>query len=162
MKHTSNKPSRKYGGIFQPMEATVAELAWAAGFIDGEGCISVVRQTYQKKTRRDYYIRLRLQVVQNDLASLQHLQMVLGVKSSINSIGWRPSQTRPIYTYLVDGRHVISALEKLEPFLYRKRHQALACFDLWREGKMGVRTSRISQEIWNIREYYLKRLQRMK
>jgi hypothetical protein len=42
------------------------------------------------------------------------------------------------------------------------RCQARACFDLWCEGKMGVRTGKVPQEIWDIREYYLKRLQRMK
>lgn len=158
MKHTSNKPVLNVDVI----DANLFDLAWAAGFIDGEGCISAVKQTYQKKTRRDYYIRLRLQVVQNDLASLEHLKKVLGVQSSINKLGWKPSQTRPIYTLLIDGGHAIGALEKIEPFLVRKKHQARACFDLWREGKMGVRTASVSQEIWEIREYYLKRLQRMK
>lgn len=158
MKHTSNKQDHND----DVLNAKLVELAWAAGFIDGEGCISVVRQTYQKKTRRNYYIRIRLQVVQNDLACLQRLQKVLGVRSSINQMGWKPSQTRPIYSLLIDGRHAIGALEIIEPFLVRKKHQARACFDLWREGKMGVRTPNVSQELWEIREYYLKRLQRMK
>ena len=169
MKHTSTKQNFVSDTVCQPLDGkkempagNLAELAWAAGFIDGEGCISVVKQIYQKKTRRNYYIRLRLQAVQNDLASLQHLQRILGVRGAINQIKWYPSQTRPIYTFLVDGRHAIEALEKIEPFLIRKRHQARACFDLWREGKMGVRTGQVPQEIWDIREYYLKRLQRMK
>lgn len=142
----------------------VAELSWAAGFIDGEGCIGAVRQRYKCKTKRSYYIRLRLGVSQNDLATLQRLQKILGVPSVIAQLKWFPSQTRPIYVYQVDGRHVIRALEQIEPFLVRKRHQARTCFEFWQEGKMGIRTGPkgISDEIWNIREYYLKRLTRMK
>lgn len=143
--------------------ARVAELAWAAGFVDGEGCISTVRQTYRNKGRRDCF-RLRLQIAQNDLASLHHLQKILGVRSNIAQVKWNTAQNRPIYSLIIDGRHVIGALLQIEPFLVRKRHQARACFDLWEQGWMGVHPgpNGIPDDIWALREHYFKRLQRMK
>lgn len=142
--------------------ARIAELGWAAGFVDGEGCITAVRQKYKNPNHRG--IRLRMHVGQNDLASLQRLQRILGVKSHINQVKWNASQTRPIYSLNLDGRHALEALYMLEPFLYRKQHQARTCFELWEHGKMAERPGRrgVSQEVWEIREYYLKRLQRMK
>lgn len=140
----------------------IAELGWAAGFVDGEGCISAVRQKYKNPKYRA--IRLRMQVGQNDLASLQRLKNILGVKCHINQVKWNATQTRPIYTLNVDGRHALEALYMLEPFLYRKKHQARTCFELWEHGRMDERPGRrgVSEEVWEIREYYLKRLQRMK
>jgi hypothetical protein len=142
--------------------ARIAELGWAAGFVDGEGCISAVRQKYNNPKYKG--IRLRLHVGQNDLASLQRLQEILGVKSYINPVKWNATQTRPIYQLNVDGRHALEALYMLEPFLFRKKHQARACFELWENGRMAERPGRkgVAPEVWEIREYYLKRLQRMK
>lgn len=142
--------------------ARIAELGWAAGFVDGEGCITAVRQKYKDPKHRG--IRLRMHVGQNDLASLQHLQKILGVKSYINEVKWNPTQTKPVYSLNIDGRHALEALYKLEPFLYRKKHQARVCFQLWEHGRMDDRPGRrgVSPEVWAIREYYLKRLQRMK
>ena len=34
-------------------EVSPLGLAWAAGFMDGEGCISIPRQTYSDPARRD-------------------------------------------------------------------------------------------------------------
>lgn len=140
----------------------IAELGWAAGFVDGEGCITAVRQKYKNPKHRG--IRLRMHIGQNDLASLQHLQRILDVKSYINQVKWNSTQTRPVYALSIDGRHALEALYILEPFLYRKKHQARACFELWEHGKMDERPGRrgVSPKVWAIREYYLKRLQRMK
>ncbi len=161
--HSSTLPRQSIQDALEECPARIADLAWSAGFVDGEGCISAVRQTYKDPSRRACF-RFRLQVAQNDLASLQRLQKILGVRSNIAQVKWNTAQNRPIYSLIVDGRHVIGALLMLEPFLFRKKFQARACFDLWEKGWMGVHPGPkgIPEHIWEVRESYFKRLQRMK
>jgi len=143
--------------------ALIADLGWAAGFIDGEGCISAVWQRYKDPTRRTC-IRIKLQVAQNDYSSLRRLQNILGVQSEIVQLKRTQAQNRPVYSLNFDTRHAIGALLKVAPFLHRKKMEAETCFQLWVEGMMGVRfgPKPIPEEIWAIREKYLLKLQRLK
>lgn len=141
----------------------LADLAWAAGFVDGEGCISIVKQTFKDPKRRPIY-RVRVQVAQSDLGVLKKLQKILGVQSSIAEIKWRSDQNEWAYSLIIDGRHAMGALLLLEPFLRRKKHQARACFDFWEQCQMGVHPGPrgMPEDVWKTREEYFKRLKRMK
>lgn len=160
--HPNILPRRALQDALSDPPDRLADLAWAAGFVDGEGCISIVKQTFQGKRRPIY--RVRLQVAQSDLGVLQKLQKILGVQSSIAEIQWRADQNDWAYSLNIDGRHAMGALLLLEPFLRRKKHQARACFDFWEECQMGVHPgpNGMPEEIWKTREEYFKRLKRMK
>ena len=140
-----------------------ANLAWAAGFVDGEGCVSIVKQTFKDPKRRPIY-RVRLQVAQSDLGVLKKLQNILGVQSSIAEIKWRSDQNEWAYSLIIDGGHAMGALLLLEPFLRRKKHQACACFDFWEQCEMGVHPGPrgMPEDVWKTREECFKRLKRMK
>ena len=85
------------------------QLAWAAGFIDGEGCIRC-------RPREGLY-RVRLAVAQNESQPLLLLQYCFGG----NVIKGKTTQ---VYIWEFNGVDVINALEELVPFLVTKKEEA--------------------------------------
>jgi len=93
----------------------VSELAWAAGFFDGEGCTSVL------KASRDRYAYMRLSVSQKYPEVLERFKAALGHGSIYKS------KTRSVYSLDVyKNERVIDVLNQLWPYLSeRKKQQAL-------------------------------------
>ena len=91
------------------------ELAWAAGFFDGEGCTSVL------KTARDKYAYVRLSTSQKYPEVLERFQRAVGHGSIYKA------KTREIYSLDVyKNERVMDVLNRLWPFLSeRKKQQAL-------------------------------------
>lgn len=96
------------------------DLAWAAGFIDGEGCILINRRTrVQDRIHPEH--ALTLEVGQLDPLPLNKLQVLFG-----GTVRRRPDKRtkRASYVWVVRSRMAYEALVKLLPFLTNKRHQA--------------------------------------
>jgi hypothetical protein len=136
-------------------------LAWAAGFIDGEACISVVTQL---KPDRRATSRVRLQIVQNHLPVLAHLQAVLGGSGRIHEIQRTTRHNRQLYTLLLDGARAAVAISRVAPYLVRKKQEAevllnsLSCcwFGVY-PGPNGY-----PPYVWEARRRLQVKLQRMK
>ena len=97
---------------------TQTDIAWAAGFIDGEGCVSTpVRM--RSRNRRDY--SLALYVGQVDPRPLLRLRAYFG-----GEVVPRTSRNggRPIFMWRVTGNTAEVALRVLLPFLMVKEEQA--------------------------------------
>jgi hypothetical protein len=92
-------------------------VAWAAGFIDGEGCIAIVRR--QRVGEHAYY-SLQISVSQRDKAPLLFLQHLFGGQI----IQTRPSRGLPQWKYALHTRAAYQALVELRPRLLLKRAQA--------------------------------------
>jgi hypothetical protein len=94
---------------------TETELAWSAGFFDGEGTTSVL------KAKRDKYSYIRMQVTQKNADTLERLQTALGGLGRIYK-----GKTRDIYSWNVYKQEdVLHCLTLLWPFLCRdKKEQA--------------------------------------
>jgi hypothetical protein len=100
------------------MSPSVTELAWAAGFFDGEGSTCLCNNS------------LRLQVSQNELEPLERFRVAVGV-GKINR-RWRTNgfKDRWNYMYWVGGANAKTALDLLWPYLSSiKRRQALKAFN---------------------------------
>jgi hypothetical protein len=138
------------------------QLAWAAGFIDGDGCVTAVWQTHPGGATPS--VRIRVIIVQNDHHTLHVLQHYLGERGALNVLKRQPNQNRQPYQLQYDGRHAIAVLTKIRPFLVRKAAEADACQSLFKEGALdkcpGPKGH--SPEIIERREYWVKRLRRMK
>lgn len=142
------------------------DLAWAAGMVDGEGSITVVRQAYQPDkngNKRNPTLRLKLVIVQNDWATLDRLQRIIGGQSHLNDLPWNESQNRRCYQLQFDGVHALKAINKLAPYLYRKKQHMWAANQFWKEGQMGARPGRrgLSPAIISIREKWVSRLRKL-
>lgn len=95
---------------------TDVELAWAAGFIDGEGCITT-RVRRKKRTTRSY--DLLLTVGQVNPEPLRRLEAMFGGSTTI-----RPTQRRPLHVWRVANNRAAEALRAMRPFLVGKAIQA--------------------------------------
>lgn len=107
-----------------PPRLPLAEArTYAAGFFDGEGCVSIVRQK-KKQSRRGYVYRLVTSITQNHLGSLIDFQHLAGVEGRIYQISRQGSSNRDSFTLNYDGQAAADLLTNLAPFLYRKRDEA--------------------------------------
>lgn len=137
-------------------------LAWCAGFLDGDGCVSITKQ--QMPGRKNLTYRLRLTLVQNCLETLNVFQAAIGEKSFVTTQGPKLEHNRQIYSLIYDGQHALAALNKLEPYLVRKRMSAIAARMFWVDGRMGTLPGPkgFDMGVWRTREYWFNKLRRMK
>ncbi|MTI62272.1 MAG: endonuclease [Methylophaga sp.] len=138
------------------------EMAWAAGFVDGEGCICIARQTY--KDRPNVSHRLKLTVTQNNYEVLSELQGIIGEPSFISMLTRTEKMNRNSYALVYDSKHALSAIRKLKPFLRRKQFEADAAEKMWEEGMMGKRPGMKGwpPEVYQTREKWARKITRLK
>jgi len=99
-------------------------LAWAAGFIDGEGCIGV----YSVGANRTSYA-LKLAVEQTDRRPLDMLAEILGV-GRVAPVARKPRHgCRPTWRWNCYAGEAADALAALHEFLILKRDQATAALE---------------------------------
>lgn len=137
-------------------------LAWAAGFLDGEGCISLSR-TVQPGRKNPTY-RPRVDVCQNDREVLVYLRDVLAEDAGLYVNRWQPGHNRQVYTLVYDGIHALQALAKLLPHLRRKDIEAEVLLSYPERGWMGVHPGPhgYPQEVWAERERIYRKLRKLK
>lgn len=126
--------------------------AWCAGFLDGEGCVTLARVRRTCGNRVNY--RARVHVPQNCLQTLLTFRDRVSEKCVLGQLPDRASYTRPIFHLAYDGIHAYRLLQKLRPYLVRKADEADVLFEYYRVGQptrhfgpKGVPT-----DIWRARE----------
>ena len=122
------------GGIAKP----AFSLAWAAGFVDGEGCISIFKQRYRDPKRKLSY-RLGFCIMQNDLEVLEHFRVGMGITEPIYKVKRRPQHSRQVYTLICSGKNALRLITTLLPFLVRKREEAQTAVAYWEDCMGGKR-----------------------
>ena len=106
----------------QLMTFSETDLAWAAGFIDGEGSIGLYPCARRDKYHHKYFF-LRLSVANTDIRCLRRLQRMFGGSINRTNHNNRPEQ-RPCWTWYCQSKKCADALERLLPFLLSKKEQA--------------------------------------
>ena|SRR5689334_17939432 len=94
-----------------------ADVAWAAGVIDGEGCISI---HYSGSERRPHQLYITLQVGMTCYPTLLRLQSILGV----GTITERKDQTSRFWQMMMTHMSAETAIRKIYPYLFTKKRQA--------------------------------------
>ncbi len=109
------------------------DLAWAAGFFDGEGYIGT--------SARGPWIKIQVTIAQIDRVVLDRFMAIMGHGSVTGprSVTNRPKQ-KPIYTYYAYGfeqcQHMTCLLwQYLSPIKRRQCVQALQAFVAYRAGR---------------------------
>lgn len=110
------------------------ELAWAAGFIDGEGCFGFY--TYTQRSKPTLYGMLKLDVSQANREPLDRLQKALGVGHVTGPHKRKNPKWAPIYHLQVYGIvDILIVVEALSPWLCSiKRTQvadAITAYNAW-------------------------------
>lgn len=138
------------------------DLAWAAGFFDGDGCIAIARQRH-----KDYETithRLKVIVTQNNLEVLKELQVILNENGFITHAPRIQTANRQSYSLGFDGRHGLNVIRKLRPYLRRKSLEASAVLAMWEQGSMGRHPGRKGwpPEVYKIREQWAQKISKLK
>lgn len=136
------------------------EIAYLAGFFDGEGCIQInkvgteLAKRYNKNGR--YY--LMVSVNQVNPAPLEILQ-----KSYNGTIGPHAEKTstkRKTWVWRVQGKHADKFLEDILPYLLVKKEEALVALQFretfWPNGRKHRNLPLTDEEISKREEYRLK------
>lgn len=93
---------------------TETDYAWAAGFVDGDGCISL----YLHSGVRHKYANVAVIVVQKDISPLEHFKVVFGVD---NKIGVTRRGKHTYFRLSINGQSAKPVLEKMLPYLVLKK-----------------------------------------
>lgn len=131
------------------MEPT--ELAYAAGYIDGEGCLTLLAQEQNSRTRR-LSLRPILIVSGTDERALLHLQQLFGGRRHTQ---FRAAPQRPCHFWSLVGDELGTCLLAIRPYLWVKGEQAgllLRMLEL-RRGRTGPRTPDEEQQALRLQIY---------
>lgn len=104
-------------------------IAWAAGFVEGEGYIGFVPQIINGVN----YPRLKFNVVQVYREPLDKLVEVLQVGKVRGPYGPYSGNRQPHYQYNISNQSAVEALEKMMPYLFQKGEQAKLAIEKYKE-----------------------------
>ena len=106
-------------------------LAWAAGFLDGDGFITIQNRTtkYKDKVYTGHY--LRVGACQANIVPLEELQKLFGGSIRPKNSGPNPDNynRKPQWMWTLSTKEASEALHQLLPFLVHKRQVALLALD---------------------------------
>ncbi len=144
----------------QPVKCSVE---WAAGFADGEGCISIFKQRYRNLRRKTSY-RLGFCITQNHWLTLESFRLSAEITQTLGKVKPRPGLTRQVYTLNLTGKSALRLITLLYPFLVRKQLEAEAAFDYWQEAMGGKNPGRKgwSADVIAKREHYFQKMKALK
>lgn len=114
------------------------QLAYIAGFIDGEGCISLAK--------RGKYITPSLQISNTDYDILEWIGGFYGLKVYDKIADRRPTR-KPSYRLAVFGDKAIQILKDILPYLRVKKEQAEVVLGLNRAASQRDSLGRLSRSI---------------
>jgi hypothetical protein len=113
------------------------ELAWAAGFYDGEGCTQLM--SVNPRRAKDYPT-IRIIVTQADLPILERFRRAVGDGNISGPITKNRPGRKPIYRLRKNGPAAVAILAKLWPWLSEpKREQAANAVALYNDSLKGRR-----------------------
>ena len=103
---------------------TEVELAWAAGALDGEGCICIYGRPGRISKKGVHALQLVITLVNTDPRMPLKMKEIFGgnCQPAVERRG--NPRRRPIMTWLITGKPAGLALAKMLPFLVIKREQA--------------------------------------
>jgi hypothetical protein len=136
-----------------------ADIAYAAGLFDGEGCITIAKAWYRKPdgTRR-YYHALRLTLAMVDKAPVHWLADLFGGSVKPHSPGNK--KYRPQWRWEVRSLKAEKMLNAIYPYLKVKRKQADLAF-LFRNTYSNS-TKKTLPEMFGLREAFFNRMKTIK
>ena len=103
------------------------DLAYAAGLIDGEGCITIVRKHVRYGNGFEY--RVRLHVANTNQVVLLFLERLLGGK--IYTQPKMQSHWKQCWYWYMDGSYAVDALRLVSPYLLAKKAEAQLAIAYW-------------------------------
>lgn len=95
------------------------ELAWAAGFIDGEGSIHIRKDNGYKNPKYS----LILTVTNTNQESIEKIKSLFDEYGTTPEIKMRDGNTKPVYRFMSSGNKALHILKQIQPYVIVKREQ---------------------------------------
>ena len=133
------------------------QLAWAAGFIDGDGFITIQNrnQTIKGKVYKGHY--LRIGACQANRTPLEELQKLFGGNINIKNSGPNKEnyKRKTQYLWCLSTAKAAEVIEQLLPYLIHKKEVAR----LGLEFQSTMSNFKVTDEVWNRREELKSKIQ---
>ena len=126
------------------------DLAWAAGFFDGEGCISFARRQRTKAKNLEY--ELTLIIGQANISPLRKFHKIFGGKIRLDSLAY--------FRWTCNYKESLQVLVLLQPFLFLKQKEAKLAL-LYKELYLGKGTN-ITKDLLEKRNRLYRAIKRKK
>lgn len=117
-------------------DAPLPSLEWAAGMLDGDGCIAIIKQPFQH--RKPIY-RLVVSICQNCLQTLEHFRRCVGVDGAIYPVKRKLEHNKQVYNLNYSGPKALLVIRRLRAYLVRKRPEALVAISFCLNGQISRR-----------------------
>lgn len=130
-------------------------LAWAAGFIDGDGFITIQirNQVIKDKQYKGHY--LRIGCCQASQVPLKELQDLFGGTIKEKNSGGSTYNRKQQWIWNVSTKQAKEVLEQLLPYLVHKKEVALLALEF----QKTMSDFKVSEEVWNKREELKAKIQ---
>ena len=141
---------------------TETELAWAAGFIDGEGCIHVrVSMPTETSRQRSPHYALALQVSNTNRQAIDRIHQMFGFGSVRSHHRENPKWTTA-YVWYCMSKNAGTVLRLIQPYVFAKKAELEVGleFDALPSGRKGV--NRIDPELLRKRAELCDKLRSLK
>jgi transcriptional regulator with XRE-family HTH domain len=109
------------------VDITEAELAYAAGFLDGEGCIRIQRGAVQKSGRRYYFTVVQITQTNEDV--IRWFQARWKGYAYFNHRNGKNPNAKMASEWKISGTSALAFLRDVYPYLMVKRAQAALMFE---------------------------------
>jgi hypothetical protein len=135
------------------------EVAWAAGFFDGEGYVTI-QHGYSKHPNGKRYYRHTLRIGINHVAiePLLEMQRLFGGKINKQSVKSIKGNRKPRHQWLLNCSNAAEALKRMMPYFRNK--QSVAELGLELQSTMGT-TKEVSEELYLYRSMLKEKIQHL-
>lgn len=144
------------------VDPLLLKLAWAGGFVDGEGCIRIAKHSAKDRVNSIY--NLHLSISQNRLETLEYCYAAIGMQGSITEMLNRGNSGRPVHLLTYNCADARDALAVLQPYLVRKAAEAALALEFaehLQQSTRGGNTPHTPEEM-AIREGFYLRMKALK
>ena len=133
---------------------SIADAAYIAGLIDGEGTIALTRR-HKNENRQ-----LEISVSNTDMELLEYLLDTIGTGRVTQKKTYSDKHT-PSATYTISNRQALSLLEQISPFLrtYKQHRAELVLQDYLR---LTPRNGKYTPEIYDQRDRFTEKFLKIK
>lgn len=130
------------------------EVAWSAGFFDGEGFVSIQERNHPDYT--GYYLRIGVNhVAPEPLYELQRLYGGTVVKDKKPPVGNR----KPRHRWVTSTKNAADALKQMLPYMRNKQKVVALALDF--QNTIQPNTRRVPDEVQNFRGWCKQEMQRL-
>ncbi|KKN39478.1 hypothetical protein LCGC14_0743070 [marine sediment metagenome] len=135
-------------------------LGWAAGIIDGEGCISA-RSTYRRGEGKEDYWTLSVEVINTDIRILERLQDSWG-GSIYKRKNYNPERHNDAWCWTVRGHVACRLLSEIRVWMVSKGEQADLALEFGNLLNEDNKPYKLSEENLKLRRGLAVRIQELK